>query len=326
MATYGGYIGYECGSSRNGPHAEAIATTSGRASLALILDICKPKVLHLPYYICDVVVEVAYNKGVDVKRYNISDGFKLVDAPRVSSKEMILCVNYFGVLDKYMGELSNKYRDKMIIDSVHAYYSINKGRSWAFNSARKFFGVPDGSFLLQPSTFKIPDSFYCMSDNCNVNIKHLLYAKSDKQKVGFKYYKQNEKMVSAERIGMSRYSASVLNSLNHVRIKTTRIDNYNRYEQIIGAENAFQVIRSEESVPYAYPLITDKISDVKKLWANGIYVPVLWRSVPKSQVGSSIFEQRLHKRLFALPVDQRYTLTDIDSICDIIINTMKVEK
>ena len=48
-----------------------------------------------------------------------------------------------------LGNISN-----VIIDNAQAFYSKHQDRAYSFNSARKFFGVPDGAYLFGKAKLK----------------------------------------------------------------------------------------------------------------------------------------------------------------------------
>ena len=61
------------------------------------------------------------------------------------SDAFILYPNYFGICDKNADLLCEKY-NYLILDNAHAFYNEPKGFA-AFNSARKFMPVYNGSYL-----------------------------------------------------------------------------------------------------------------------------------------------------------------------------------
>ena len=71
----------------------------------------------------------------------------------------VLYTNYFGICAKNIKELAKKYKN-LIVDNAQAFYMPKYGIA-SFNSLRKFFGVPDGSFLMCDKTInEIFKSFF----------------------------------------------------------------------------------------------------------------------------------------------------------------------
>ena len=57
----------------------------------------------------------------------------------------ILYTNYFGICTKNAKKLAKKYKN-LILDNAQSFFTEPIGLA-SFNSARKFFGVPDGAYL-----------------------------------------------------------------------------------------------------------------------------------------------------------------------------------
>ena len=99
--------------------------------------------IYIPYYLCDVIRHAVFEAGAKPKFYHIDDNF----APSVGFPKdaYILYPNYFGICDKNVKNLVNKYPN-LIVDNAHAYYAKPQGLA-SFDSERKFLNTEYGANL-----------------------------------------------------------------------------------------------------------------------------------------------------------------------------------
>ena len=114
-----------------------------RNSLRYIVRAYNIKEMFIPYYLCRVIRQALKKENCKPVFYHIDDNF--MPSQEFPQSAFILYPNYFGICDKNVKILAKKY-PFLIVDNAHSFYSTPKGFA-AFNSARKFMPVYNGSYL-----------------------------------------------------------------------------------------------------------------------------------------------------------------------------------
>ena len=220
--------------------------------------------------------------------------------------DYILYTNYFGVCDAQVAVMTKKY-SKLIIDNSQSFYS--KDNSFAgFNSARKYFGVPDGGYLYISSSndYKKPELEKNQSwSKCEFMLKRVDIGASK----GYDDFKKNELRIGQEGlIGMSLLTQNMLSSIDYNRAADSRINNFNILHDSLGLINEFKLNDKSTCIPMVYPFLIKK--DIKsELIAKGIFVATYWVGQKDRGYGDI-----LERYLLPLPIDQRYSLEEMEYI------------
>src|SRR6476661_1734204 len=151
MKPIGGYFELELKKGNSRFHETPYTFKSGRSSLYTILSTTKPACVYIPFYICGVVFESFAMAGVPYKFYSLDKNLEPENLPVMEEDEYFLYVDYFGVKTACVEQLSERFGHRLLVDCTLSFFTVGNGRSWFFNSCRKFFGVPDGSFLYVPA-------------------------------------------------------------------------------------------------------------------------------------------------------------------------------
>ena len=154
MKEIGGYFGIEL-DKKSEYHKDAIRVNSARAGLLYVIEAFDIRKIWIPKYTCPVVWETLEDKNCEILYYDIDEN--MLPTCEFDKDDYILYTNYFGVCDAQVAVMTKKY-SKLIIDNSQSFYS--KDNSFAgFNSARKYFGVPDGGYLYISSSndYKKPE-------------------------------------------------------------------------------------------------------------------------------------------------------------------------
>ena len=116
---------------------------------------------------------------------------------------------------------------------------------------------------------------------------------------------------------MSRLTEHILCSIEYEQVRQRRITNYMVLERALYGSNKLSLDASE-SVPMVYPYWTENGDTLRdELRQQRIYIAKYWKNV--LDWNSPALEQSLANDLLALPVDQRYTPADIETIIPLII-------
>ena len=123
---------------------------SVKAGLEFIIKNSKASKLFLPCYYCPSTTEAILRTGIEVVFYHIDKEMQPIDIQdEVGS--LIILVDYFGVLGKKIENIAMGFSNaEVILDRAHAFFSRPVLRDNVYNiySAKKFFGVPDGAYLI----------------------------------------------------------------------------------------------------------------------------------------------------------------------------------
>jgi len=288
------------------------ALSSGRACLMRLCQELRPTRVYLPFYVCDSVLMALDAAATPYRFYGLTETLELPELPRMAEGEYLLYINYFGLKDDYVATLQAHYAGRLWLDLTQAFYYVPRPEQWAFNSARKFFGVPDGAYLYGAGPTTPVGSPLV---NKSIEINHLLWRQLGRQQQAYAAFSAYEAGFSCEVSAMSDVSRTWLSWIDYPVVKARRLANFARYHELLGAYNEWQLPQQPTGVPFCYPLRLPALFNRPLLFAQNIFVPALWREV-QTRAGHENYswEVRLVDELLPLPVDHRYTPEDIDFV------------
>lgn len=303
----GGYFGLELNKGIT-YHPNAIQLNTGRNALEYILKVRNYKKIFIPYYSCDVLLEPLIKTNTKHEFYKI-DKDLLPKNIKLAFNEALLIINYFGILDKKIKELSNRFVN-VIIDNSHAFFTKSLHKD-TFYSCRKFFGVPDGAFLYIDKVLEGE----IKRDISYRRMNHLLKRVDSTAEAGYNDFIKNERRLCNQPIKkMSRLTLSLMKSINYHQIRRIRRNNFLAIHKYLCTSNELNFKFSHSSVPMVYPyLVKNGYKLREKLISKKIFTAQYWPSVNKLSNKNS-FECYLAKNLIAIPIDQRYTIKEIKYI------------
>ena len=117
---------------------------------------------------------------------------------------------------------------------------------------------------------------------------------------------------------MSKFTKKLLGGIDYNFIKEKRNLNYNYLVKQLQSINKLKLDIDDNIAPMVYPLLIHNDELRLHLINNKVYVPQWWRYLIE-QLSDNDFEVELSKYLFPIPIDQRYTLKDMNEIVNIII-------
>lgn len=308
MREIGGYFGLELNAGMEFHH-NAIRLNTGRNALDYILKANGYTKIYLPFFICDAVLQPIIKHNIDVIFYTIDEQLEpIFNYEAIEEKSAFLYVNYFGLKDLFVQKLPAKCKN-LIIDNSQSFFSKSVPGTDTFYSARKFFGVPDGAYLY--SNRKLDIAFE--RDASFERASHLLKRVDVDAETGFNDFRNNEAKLENQGIKqMSSLSKALLSSIDYQNTIQRRTENFDHLHASLKKLNKFQVERGL-GVPMVYPFWNSN-SDLKKtLLAQKIYTPTYWENV-KTWVEEKSLEYKMVHEVVYLPIDQRYTLADMDII------------
>lgn len=313
--TYGGYLPLEL---RKGSDyfssLPAMRFNCANAAIDHILSVTGIKKIYVPYYMCPNICGNFDSKDIQVIYYHIGEDL-LPACTEFESDACVYVTDYFGIMgnkaDKLIESLSGQY---VIADLCHSFYHkpLLKENVFCIYSARKFFGVPDGAYLINPG---IASDYEAISDNYSSDYSAYLI-KSLEHGTDYSYSekKQADKIIKQNKGRMSVLSRKILCSVDYEEVKAVRKQNALLYDEAF--RNINRIHMEEGSSPYMYPLYAGK--DIRSCLVNEkVFTPTLW-----SQLLSDSFkgtaEYSLTTETVFLPVDQRYDKDDISNVISIV--------
>ena len=300
-------------------HGGALSLNSGRNCFRYALQRHKPSKIYLPYYICDSIVDVAKSSGITLEFYALNKNMEVSQLVKPQQNELLLYVNYFGLKTNYADKLADLFDCSVVIDNSQAFFAEPNNHVHTIYSARKFFGVPDGGYLytdLLPDVDEIPED--TAVDRCC----HLLGRIEAGSQAYYSAYRNAESALRGRPIRkMSRISKRILASLDYESIALKRERNFLFLHTHLAPVNTYPiVIDASFKGPMIYPLLIRDGSSLKqKLIEEEIYVATYWPEV-KLRNNAPSLECSLVDDLVPLPIDQRYTLSDMQRIVAVIEN------
>lgn len=310
MNEYGGYFELELNRGDH-YHQESVKLNYGRNALELILVEGGFNKVYLPIFTCDVILEPIRKLGIKYSFYRINQHLEpIFDFSDLQENEAFLVNNYFGLKRKYVVDLGREVNN-IIIDNAQDFFIKLPNSCWSFNSARKFFGVPDGAYLTGCTKVKIDIPRQESTDK----IMPLILRIEKGAKKGYACFQQKEEIISTDKIKlMSTISERILQNVNYQDVITIRNKNFEYLHSKLNKLNNLSIQIESDFVPFTYPFFVSSGKSLrKKLIEKEIYTPIYWPNVFKwCEEGD--FEFELAENIVHLPIDQRYNLNDMKKI------------
>jgi hypothetical protein len=302
-------------------HDSALALANGRVCFKVLLERVKPTKVFVPFYCCDKLVLPLEELKIPFEYYAINSNFDPIGIPLLADSELFVFINYFGLKNQTARKLSKLLGEQLVIDNTHAFFEKSYGVTWAFNSARKFFGVPDGGFLYSPQYLE--DSFAPINPSVT---DHLWLSFCGNHDEAFKCFQENEATQTSTRAGMSDLTKRILYGVDFPDVIRARKRNFRRLS------NAFRHINKMSPtlfdllpsvVPFCYPLLLDFPIEKEELYENKIYIPTFWSEILERDNPGFNFEKSLVDKLLPIPIDHRLEEKDIRRMVEFILELQK---
>lgn len=307
MKEIGGYIELD---SYQGKmlYNDGIKLNCGRNALAYLIEAKNIRCIAMPKFMCNSCDDVLKKYHVQVKYYSIGQDFKPLIHDR-SEEEYLYIVNFYGQLTNEYLKNCVKKNKKIIVDNTQAYFQEPLNGVDTLYSCRKYFGVADGAILYTDANI----GRKLIVDESFERIRFLLGRYERSASEFYAEYVENNRLFAMEPIKkMSKLTINMLNGLDYNFIKDVRKSNFTYLHKKLGEINQLEVGTNDG--PYMYPLYIKSGEYIrKKLQERKIYIPILWPAV-FDKCGEEELEYDLAKNILPLPVDQRYTLEDMQYI------------
>ena len=313
MNTIGGYLSLEL---RRGEHfhRNALQLNTARNAFEFVLRVRQYKMVYIPFYTYDVMLQPLKLLGVRYKYYRINGDLEPVDLPFLNGDEAFLYTNYFGLKQQCVERLATHYGKQLIVDNAQAFYAKALEGIDTFYSARKFFGVPDGAYLYTDGKLDCDFNY----DNSFGRCTHLLKRIDQGAEAAFEDFRTSEADLDNQPIlRMSSLTESLMASIDYGIVRERRIGNYKILDSALSDTNCLHFQLNEKSVPMVYPYLTNNPLMKKRLIESRLFVATYWPNVLK-WCKKGEWEHSIAQDACFLPIDQRYGKNDMMSVLRII--------
>jgi hypothetical protein len=251
MKAIGGYFGFELNKNIEYHHS-AIALNTARNAFEYLLIVNKYNKVYIPFYTCEVLLEPLVKLKIDYEFYSINQDFEpIFDFDLMQKNEGFLYTNYFGLKDLFIRKLVKKINN-LIIDNAQSFFSIPIKNCDTFYSSRKFFGVPDGSYLYSKN--KLEQELE--QDFSNQRCQHLLKRIDQSAEDGYLSFLENDSLLKNQPIKkMSQLTKSILCNIDYENCKIIRKQNFENLDNNLRTSNVLKFNLSTIENPMVYPYL-----------------------------------------------------------------------
>ncbi len=296
-----------------------VRLNSGRTAIYHSIKSYNCKKVYLPIYQCETVKDFLIKKRIEIEFYTIDENF----IPKMDTNEEDSCmiiVNYCGIFStQYIKNIADKYKN-VIIDNSQAFFSKPLENCLNVYSARKFFGVPDGAYVVG-KPYLYSDDMY--EDDHSSDTSLFLMQRIEYGCEGKAYASRtlNEERIDNSDIkNMSKFTRYLLDGIDYENVKKKRIENFNVVRSMLKEKNILDIDKyfDEDCVPMVYPFMIENENLLDYLLENKHFQGNWWRYILDITSKNSM-EYRLSKYMIPLTIDQRYTAEDVKNLCDKIL-------
>ena len=295
-------------------HKNAIRLNTGRNCLEYILRARRYQRVFIPDYICEVILEPFRRLGISYEFYHIDKNLEIIDDISLRADEALLYTNYFALKQRYVEKLAALYGNQLIVDNTQAFYAPPLEGIDTFYTCRKFFGVSDGAYLYTDTRISTPIE----RDVSWSRTTHLMKRIDLSAEEGFADFQKTDSSLDNNPMRkMSKLTERLMQSVDYRISAKKRRANYTLLHRHLKSSNRLKLPLEEGVVPMVYPYWTDDEGLREQLIKHQVYVACYWPNVI-NWTSSEHTASCLARLLLPLPIDQRYGITEITRILEII--------
>lgn len=317
MKPIGGFFELEIPRKGRPYHKKAVALSTGRSCLNVIIKYLAPRKCYLPFYTCDATLEPFFLNNIKFEFYSLGKELDPVSLPSLKEGEYFLYTNYFGVKCKTTASLIEIFKKQLIIDDTHNFFVKGNSSNWSFTSARKYFGVPDGAYLYAP--VRIKEQFPRFT---GISINHNLNRLLGFQDLSYRQFIDYEKKLNSDIYRISIISERLLNNIDYQSVKKKRMDNFSFLHASLKQYNEFRIDKRDNSVPFCYPFLPSKKINLEELYKRNLFIPSYWSDTINRRIKGFDYEKYISNNLLPLPIDHRYGRKEMELMVEIVTSKL----
>lgn len=295
-------------------HKDAIKLNTGRNCLEYILRVRRYRKVYIPYYTCEVILEPFHKLNIPYEFYHINYRMELTQDIKLKNNEALLYTNCFGLKQRYLEQLAQRYRNSLIVDNTQAFYAKPIEGIDTFYTCRKFFGVPDGAYLYTDQSMGME-----LEQDLSFNRMISLTKRIDlSPEAGYLDFRDASKALIAQPIKrMSKLTQRMMCGIDYSEKANRRIRNFHVLDKALRDTNRFKWDMGEGTVPLVYPYYVENGAALRQhLIDHQVFCARYWPNVLE-WCQPDDWEYQLAENLVCLPVDQRYDKEDMKIILDL---------
>ncbi|MCR5416398.1 MAG: hypothetical protein K6E79_06360 [Pseudobutyrivibrio sp.] len=298
-----------------------VALNSGRNAIAYAALAFNYKCVYIPYYTCKTVEAGLLEVGVEVRYYNIDEHLMPLEPEGgFDDRALFVYTNYFGIMTHVMQQDIIAEHSHVLFDNTQGFFTEPMRGTLSAYSCRKFFGVPDGAYLVGDEIPRLDIPTGESADTAGF----LLKAIEAGPNAAYAMSKENEEHINVEGMRyMSRLTEALMAGIDMQSVNDRRVANFNKMHQLIGKYNELD-ISLENGAPMVYPLLVSKEGIREALVEHHIFVPRWWRWIEEAST-TNAFEKKLSKFLVPLPITQTYDEGDMEYIAGFLLENFLIE-
>jgi hypothetical protein len=285
---------------------------SGRAAIYHALTVLNCNTVWLPFYQCETVCNFLKRKNIEIKYYRIDENFNPIDLMGVSESEAVIFVNYYGIMSaEYMRKRSVGIKN-VVFDNSQAFFFPPLEHAMNVYSTRKFFGVPDGAYVIGDNAHKgiedYPQGY--SSDTSLFLLQRIEYGCEGE---AYKSKIDNDNRIDLEDVHrMSILTRRLLDGTDYAHVRKKRQENFLFASELFKDINKIDPLRylDVNSAPMVYPLVIENDDLMSRLLAAKHFQGRWWGYL-LDMLPSETFEYWLSKNLIPITIDQRYGKEDL---------------
>lgn len=311
----GGHFAALFGTAQNPPPGKYSYESAGAALYAL-LAVKKPSAIHIPNYICEVVIRAICKAGTEIKTYGLTWDFEIVDAKPFAPDDVILIVDYYGLgAGAVRRALRTLPPDRVIVDCAQSYFAPRLPSLAQIHSPRKFLPVADGGFIRTDVELE-----HIKGDD-QASIAHYQYLLQrtigEPEQSRKAYLRAEQRLDEISLREMSSFTRNIISTIDTAHIRQRRRSNFEILHQL-SAVNRLS-LRLGDQVPLCYPLMVENGSEIRKrLLELRIFTPRYWPNIEPT----TEFEDRLLNDTIFLPLDHRYDAQAMISLRELVYDML----
>ncbi len=297
------------------PGFDYVALNSGRSAIAYAAIVGGFEKVYIPYYTCKTVeAGLKLSNQIEICYYNIDENLMPIEPEGgFDDRALFVYTNYFGIMTHVQQMDIIAEHSHVLFDNTQGFFTKPMRGTYSAYSCRKFFGVPDGAFLVADKLPKLNLPTGHSSDNAEFLLKSI----EDGPNAAYDISKENEEHINGEGLRyMSELTSAIMGGIDLQTVNDKRVANFNKLHQLLGDKNELS-IKLENGAPMVYPFLVDVDGVREHLVDNKIFVPRWWRWIEESK-DTNEFEKHLSKHLVPIPITQIYNEEDMEYIAKIV--------
>lgn len=298
-------------------------TNSGRSSLRWIIQSMhlQGKRILIPDFICQVVIDILREYNIEIYFYKINKNFEFSLPSILEKTDAIYIIKYFGHESNSFKSILMNSKLPIIIDDVFGTElpQIKTLANWSyFNSLRKISTISDFSQVISNiPLLSIKKESLSAFSNLKYQAKNAKAQFIHSHRGEEKYYltmSSNAENLLDNTKGIFSPDDKSVYLASQFYHKLEYIKTINKKNLITAKKhlNNTQFIDISPEYPSFLPLILKNRNKIRlALMENSIFLAIHWPEV-------NAISNDLSSQILSLPLDSRYTIEDIQRICDLI--------